>query len=130
MTQKNSLNKLGFGMIIVLIVQYVLGMFTNLFEQFPDGNQIGQLWDFAWSQFPIAAHIIIGSVLLIGSIVFVIRAVRQKNKFWIMASVIGCFGILIAGMSGAMFIPTQNDSYSYLMSIFFLVAFLSYVFGI
>ena len=130
MKNKSSLNKYAIVLIIILIVQYLLGMFTNSFVQFPQGKNEGQLWEFAWSQIPIAAHIIVGSLLLFGAIIFVIRSIRQKNKSWITASIIGGVGILISGMSGAFFISTQQDIYSYLMSIFFLVAFISYGWGL
>jgi len=109
-----------------LIVQYVLGMYVNLFLTFPNNATEGQLWEFAWSQPPLAAHIILAILILIGAIALCIRAIHYKNRRWIIASSLGLVAILAAGASGATFIPSQIDWYSYSMSIFFLAAILSY----
>lgn len=130
MEKKETLKFHGIVIIVLLILQYLLGMITNLFVQFPQDKHGGQLWVFAWKQIPLAAHIILGILLIIGSIVLVIRAMRQKNKSWIIASIIGVLSILVAGVSGAIFIPSQAAIYSFIMSISFIAAFISYGWGI
>jgi len=130
MDRKETLKTHGIVIFILLILQYLLGMFTNLFIQFPQDKHDGQLWEFAWKQIPIAAHIIIGILLLIGALVLVVRSIRQKNKQWIIISSIGAISILIAGVSGAIFIPTQTATYSFVMSLSFIIAFVSYSLGI
>lgn len=113
-------------LVAALIVQYALGMYVNLFISFPDSATEGQLWEFAWSQKPLAAHIILAILILLGGIVFCIRAMRSKNRRWIIASFVGLLAVLAAGGSGATFIPSQTDAYSYSMSIMFLIAILAY----
>jgi hypothetical protein len=127
---QNQLNKQGIGMLVSLSVQYLLGLTTNLFVQFPQSENASVLWKFAWTQLPLALHIIVGLLLFIGSIALLIRAIILKDKPWIKASAIGLVAILIAGVSGAIFVPTQSAIYSYVMGITFIVAFLSYTGGL
>ncbi len=127
---QNGLRGHGIGMIAMLIVQYILGMVSNLFVQFPQSEQDGKLWEFAWSQISIASHIILGILLFIGAVVFVIRAVAKKDRFWTIASIIGLVAIMSAIYGGVSFIPSQVDQFSLIMSIGFLVALLAYSWGL
>jgi len=123
------LKKLGRWMIGILVVQYVLGMTSNLFVNFPDSGGPGIMWKFAWKQIPVALHILVGISLLIFSIAILVIAIKKKAKTWIITGTVGLISILIAGFSGAQFVSTQNNVYSYLMSIFFIIAFVSYGWG-
>jgi hypothetical protein len=117
-------------MIFALAVQYILGMITNLFVQFPDTTVEGQLWGFAWTQVSEAAHIILGLLLFVGGLVLLIRSISSKNRTWTVAASTGLAGILVAIYGGVMFIPTQNDPYSLVMSIAFIVSLLAYGWGV
>lgn len=116
--------------LVILILQYLLGMAANLFVQFPDTTNEGKLWEFAKGQWTIVTHMIIGLGLIIGGIVLLVRAFGRKDKNWIKAGSFGLFGILVAVITGAQFIPTQQDFYSYLMASAFIVSVLSYGWGI
>lgn len=107
-----------------------LGMLTNLYAQFPDTGEEGQLWQFAWTQVSLALHIILGLLVFGGALMLLIRSITYKNRTWIVAGSIGLAGILIAIYGGVRFIPTQNDPYSLLMSIAFIVSLLAYVWGL
>src|SRR5258708_38187679 len=126
---QDVLRKQDIGMIAALCIQYLLGMTTNLFVKFPDTKNVGKLWEFSWKQIPLALHIILGFLLLIGSSAFIVRSIRSKDKKWIVISTIGFSAILIAGLSGATFIRNQTDIYSYIMAITFILAFLAYAWG-
>ena len=117
-------------MIGLLFVQYLLGMTTNLFVTFPDHGTDGQFWEFAWSQWPEASHIVVGSLLLIGAVVLNRRAFKLGSRRWIIASLTGSLSILVAGGFGALFIPSQTDAYSFVMAVAFLVAISAYGFGL
>lgn len=114
----------------ILMVQYLLGMATNLFVQFPQSQNASQLWEFAWKQLPLASHIITGIALLIGAVVLLIQSIKKRQRKWILVSTIGLVSIIVAGYSGATFIPTQINIYSFIMSLGFIIALLSYVFGV
>ena len=125
-----SLKKQGIGMVIALIIQYLLGMITNLFVQFPDTKNEGKLWLYAWSQTSLALHIVLGILLLLGSVILLIRAFVRKDGAWILASTLGFLTILGSGIAGAIFVTKQSDVYSLAMALGFIVAFLSYFWGI
>jgi hypothetical protein len=129
-TAQRSLRSQGLGMLFSLTLQYILGMVSNLYVQFPNTTVEGQLWEFAWTQVSEAAHIILGLLLFIASLVLLIRAVSSKQRTWTIAGSIGLAGILVAIYGGVRFIPTQNAPYSLLMSIAFIIAMLAYVWGL
>jgi hypothetical protein len=120
----------GIILIASLVVQYALGMYVNLYVSFPEGQVGDQLWEFAWSQPALAAHIILAILIFIGGIVLCIRAARARNRVWIWSSFIAFLAVLAAGASGASFIPSQNDLFSYSMALGFIVAIASYGWGI
>ena len=130
MKKKDTLKMHGIGMLVLLTLQYLLGMFTNMFVQFPDTKQEGALWEFAWKQFPLAAHIIIGFLLIIGAFALITTSIKQRNKPWIIASIIGYIGIQTAASAGSLFIPSQQNLYSYVMAVAFIIAFISYGWGV
>jgi len=113
-----------------LVLQYVLGMLTNMFVSFPDTTQPDQLWAAARSQFPSAAHILIGTLLLVSAIVFVVRAAREPQRLWLVSAVVGLIAILAAAYGGVMFTSTQVDTYSLVMALGFIVAFVAYGWGL
>jgi len=117
-------------LIVALILQYAVGMYVNLFVPFPEGQTEDQLWEFAWSQPALALHIIFAFLILFGAIMLCIRAARAREKKWIVASGVGLLAIFAAGGSGASFIPSQNDLYSYSMALAFLIALLAYGLGL
>ena len=128
--QERSLRIQGVFLSVALVIQYALGMYVNLFVSFPENANEGQLWEFAWSQTPLAAHIILAILILLGAIVALVRALLHKNRTWIIANSIGLVAVLAAGASGAIFIPSQTDLYSYSMSLAFLIAILAYAWGL
>lgn len=125
-----SLKPHAIGMIIVLTIEYLLGMFTNLFVAFPQGEKQGQLWLFAWRQVPLALHIIVGFLLFLGTIVLLVRAILRKDKRWIYASSISTISVFAAIVGGSIFIPTQSAIYSFIMAVTFLIALFSYFWGL
>ena len=128
--KRYSLRSQGIGMLLILILEYILGMISNIFISLPKDGSRGQLWQSAWSQIPIAAHIIIGYLLILGSLILIIRSFMKKDHIWKIASVGGFISIFIAALTGATFITSQQNIYSFMMSLGFMIAFLSYASGI
>ena len=67
---QNGLRTNAIFMIGLLVIQYALGMVANLFVQFPNTTDPGQLWEFARSQFTTGTHMVIVTLLLLGAIIF------------------------------------------------------------
>src|SRR5258708_130926 len=124
------MKKHAVGLIVLLTLQYLLGMATIIFVKFPENKEAGQLWGFAWSQLPLAAHIIVGLLLFFGSLALLVKAIKAHNRNWIVSSALGFTFILIAGLAGTTFISSQKDLYSFLMSLAFIASYLSYFWGI
>ena|ERR1035437_6730572 len=122
---KDPLRTHGIILIIILTLEYILGMITNLFVIFPENKNVGQMWAFAKLQLPIILHVLVGYSLLISALVLLIRAIRMKNKRWIIASVISNIAILVAIISGILSVPSQVGTYSFIMAISFIIALLS-----
>ncbi len=131
-TQKNqrALRAHGILMIFLLAVQYILGMINNFFVDFPQSSQPEVMWRYAASQASEISHVFLGLLLFISAVIFVIRAIRARNRSWIIASSIGLIGIMSAIYGGVTFIPSQNDQLSFVMAVAFMVAFLAYSWGV
>ena len=127
---QNSLRTIAFVMLGLLVLQYVLGMVTNMWVQFPQTDQVNQLWDAARAQLPSLAHIILGVLLLAGAIIFVIRAASQHRRNWIVSSALGVTAILVAAFGGATYVSSQSDAWSMVMALGFIGAVLAYGWGL
>ena len=126
----NPLRAHAFGMVGLLTLQYLLGMATNLFVQFPDGLNEGQSWGYAWRQPFLALHIIIGFSLFLGTVALIVRSVRAKDRLWTISSGIAGATIFAAMGAGSLFIPSQRDVYSFVMATCFIIALLAYGWGL
>ncbi|SRR5258708_34827383 len=125
-----SLKKHIIILIFVLVIEYLLGMMTNLFVHFPDSASETQLWEFSKRQLPVILHILVGLSLLIGSLTLALRSFRQKDNSIKIATIIGLVSIFLAGFAGSRFVSTQNGNYSFVMSFTFATALLSYIWAI
>lgn len=128
--KKITINKLAHITIFLLVIQYILGMTTNLFVHFPESGTPKDFWEFSQNQIPLAMHIIVGFLLLLGSIWLFIRALISKNNTWLKASTVSLIGIFGAWISGVIFIPSQSDMYSFLMAIGFILSFTALLWGL
>ena len=123
---KATLQYQGNAMIVLLALQYILGLAVMAFVKFPESATVAQYWDFANSQWLLVTHMAVGTGLVIGAVVILVRAILQKNTIWKIAGSIGFISIIIAGLGGERFVSTQSDVWSLVMGIGFLAAFLSY----
>jgi len=114
--------------VIFLVIQYALGMYINLFVEIPRTGPAAA-WSFAWHSIPVAAHIIIGTLSLLFTIVLLVRAIRMKDRHWITLAAIATAALLLAVTGGEEFITTHNDIFSYLMSLGFVAAILDFSWG-
>lgn len=130
MVMNKSLNRQGFGLLIGLAVQYVLGMAINLYVSFPAHNSPHAQWVFTLHNLLILLHLIIGTLLVIGSIAMIIRAMKLGSSSWKLPASLGLISLVIAWVAGDTFITTQSSVLSYVMSLGFLAAIGSYVWGL
>ena len=115
--------------IIFLVIQYILGMIISLFIELPTTGP-ADAWRFAWKSIPIAAHIIIGTVGLLATVSLLIRSILRKNRHWITVASIGVAAMALAVTGGEIFVSTQSEIASFLMSIGFIAAILDFSWGL
>lgn len=128
---KNITIKKSSGIMIVLLaIQYLLGIVNNLFVKFPDTTNEEILWRFAWNQISVALHIILGLGLLVGSVAILIKTLKSKAKNQLVPAWMGFLSILVAFIAGALFVDFQKDVYSFIMAVFFITAILTYSWAI
>ena len=130
MENDRKLRRQAFGLIIGLSVQFLLGTAVNLFVKFPESGGAKVMWEYARTQPLVLAHIIVGTLLLLGAVPMAIMSARQKEKVWRWASFVGLLFILMAWLSGEEFISSQQDPYSLSMAGAFILAIISYCWGI
>jgi hypothetical protein len=129
-------------MLILLAVQFLLGMLVNLFVQIPAshpgtsadnyfvGVVQGVIWALGNATLYLLLHVIIGLLLFLGSIVLLILSIVVRRHAWILVSVFGLLGIMAAGFNGASFMNYGHDFSSLLMSIGFLLTAIPYTIGL
>lgn len=115
-------------MFILLVVQYIFGMIANLYVQLPahaDKN-LG-LSHGGWI---VWVHILLGTLLVFGTIALYIRAVKAKNKIWKISGGISSLSVILAWAYGDDFFVGQKNADSLAMSIFFIIALIALGWGI
>ena len=111
-----------------LVLEFVLGIYNALFIEFPDSLVNGNGWAWSIKESPIImAHVIVGSILLLFTILTVIFGLRSRSKPAIIWSVSGLVLTLLAYMSGSVFLSNvADDNYSFLMALGFIGALVTY----
>ena len=128
--QNNSLRGHSIGMIALLIIESLLGMMINIYVQLPAGASTSKNWEFAQGQWLVWAHIIVGSLLVLGVIALYIRAIKLKDRIWKIAGGIASVSVILAFVCGEEFVSNPRNILSFAMSLFFTVAVLSVFWGI
>ena len=131
--------RLSLVMLGWLLVQFLLGMATNLFvditRDHPGANPpeyfSGVAESVAWSilhgPFLLRLHAVLGLILLLGAVSVFVRALRQASRPVKIATGIGGFAILAAGFNGGSFLNYNEDFSSMIMAGFFAIAVAAYV---
>jgi len=108
----------------LLAVEFLIGTLASLYQEVPDGIARYDVYKPAGFIF---FHVLIATALVILSLVYLVRTKLQKRSRKAFGASIGGFTcVLLALISGALFVQTSNDIYSFVMMIFGLGALLSY----
>jgi hypothetical protein len=92
----------SFGLGILLLAQYVLGITYNLYGTVPTSTKKLEFF----SSPLLGAHVVVGTLLVVGSIDLVVICIRAKNPVVIIASTAGLLSIMAAWANGSAFIGT------------------------
>lgn len=112
--------------LVLLVLQYILGMIANLEVQFPNGNALS--WVFGHSLI-IQLHIYLGTLLIVVALVALILSLVARQPVGIIAAVAGLALLAFAWLSGVQFLATQQNDLSLRMALGFMGAFIAYLLG-
>lgn len=111
------------GALVMLILQFALGMGVNLYIS-PKKGGVGE----AFSNGPLLAiHAVLGLLLIIAAIGQLVLAIRARHTAIIVASAVGLIAIAAAASSGAGFLSDHTEGESLGMALATAVAMLCYV---
>jgi hypothetical protein len=111
------------GGVIMLIVEFILGIVYNLYGTAPTAKKSIGLF----SSPVLALHVIVAILLLIAAVSQLIRAIGTRHRLTISMSSLGLLGILGAGFSGLGFTSKGAAGASLGMALAFAVALAAYV---
>jgi len=114
--------------LVALVFEFILGMYTALFIEFPDTLVDGNGWGWAMKASPIIfAHVILGTLLILLAISTLAFGFASHSKNAIISSAAGLILMLVAYLSGSTFLANvAADNYSFAMALGFLGCMLAY----
>ena len=133
-TQKKTsrqarLRQASLAIVIVLIVQFGLGIGVNLYVTLPAAGHPGHASWFGNGPL-LALHASLGMFLSLAAIFVLVRAIMARNATLIVTSAAGLVAIGLAFFFGASFASKLTNGYSLGMAISFAAALACYVTGL
>ena len=125
-TPANRLARLrisSLGAVIMLIIEFILGIVYNLYGTAPTADKSIGLF----SSPVLALHVILAILLVIAALGQLIRAIGTRHRLAIWMSAVGLLGILGAGFAGLGFTSKGAAGASLGMSLAFAVSLACYV---
>jgi hypothetical protein len=116
----------SFGLVVLLLAQYVLGIAYNLYGTAPTATKTIK----PFSSPILAAHVALGTLLIVVAIYLVVASVRARTRVTAMASIIGLASLIAAWISGSAFTQKGASSYSMAMGVLTAVALTCYVINV
>jgi len=116
------LRRSSLGAVIMLILQFILGMIYNLYGTAPTSTKSIGLF----SSPDLALHVILGILLFLAAIGQLVQAIRVRHNLSIWLSALGLVSILGAGLAGLGFTGSGAAGASLGMSLAFAVALACY----
>jgi len=122
----------SFGGVIMLLAEYCLGVWVNLYAQVPASDHgTGLLTAFgravANGPVTLALHALLGTLLLITAIGVIVHAAMARDTASTVIAVIGLLAVAGAWVSGARFMGAQSSGASFGMAAATAIALLGYV---
>ena len=113
----------SFGVVVMLIAQFILGMIYNLYGTVPTSAKPVGLF----SSPDLALHVVLGILLFLAAIAQLVRAIGTRHKLSIWLSALGLLSILGSGIAGSGFTRSGASGASLGMSLAFATALACYV---
>ena len=117
------LRRSSLGVVVMLIVQFILGMIYNLYGTAPTSTKSIGLF----SGPDLALHVILGILLFIAAVGQLVQAIGARHQLSIWLSAVGLLSIIGAGFAGLGFTGSGANGASLGMSLAFATALACYV---
>jgi len=124
---KRQLLAHGTAFLVMLTIQFIIGRTITLVTKFQPFTDQTSSWAWAWQQPVLVIHIVLGILLVVSSVSLLVRSAAHKSQAWMIAAAVGAVATIVSFAFGAAFVSTQNRAYTYVMALFFTVAFWSIV---
>jgi hypothetical protein len=128
-SRQAGLRRASLAILIVLIVQFAVGISVNLYVTLPAAGRPGHSSWFDNGSL-LALHASLGMFLILAAIFVLVRAIRARSRTLIATSAAGLVAILVAFSFGASFADKLTNGYSLGMAIAFAAALASYAIGL
>src|SRR5712692_8494569 len=128
--------------LVMLIVQFLLGMALNLFVKIPtdhpssnppeyfSGVAQSVTWAILHGNILLAIHAGFGLVLVLAAIGTLIQAIANRRRGIVVSAVVGFIGVLGAGFNGGSYLKYHEDFSSMIMATGFAIAMVAYLAGL
>jgi hypothetical protein len=113
----------SFGIIILLLTQYVLGIAENLYGTAPTAAKPVK----SFSSPLLGAHVVLGTLLILIAVYLVVLSVRAGMQIAVVASAIGLASLIAAWITGSAFTQKGANGFSMAMGALTAVALLCYM---
>ena len=128
-SRQARLRRASLAILIVLIVQFALGINVNLYVTLPTAGHPGHSSWFGNGAL-LALHAALGMFLVLAAIAVLARAITARNVTLIATSAAGLAAIGLAFFFGASFTDKLSNGYSLGMAISFAAALACYAIGL
>ena len=128
-SRQAGLRQASLAILIVLIVQFALGIGVNLYVTLPAAGHPGHASWFGNGPL-LALHAALGMFLILAGIFVLVRAIMARKMTLIVTSAAGLVAILLAAFFGSGFTDKLTDGYSFGMALAFAAALVSYAIGL
>ena len=128
MDNKYSFAYLGLAvMMVLLFIQFIMGIFINLYVPFPPLNSISHMGPGAFpsNYLTVMFHMMLGFLILIVSFIMLLLSIKIQNTKLIISSIVSFIFVIIAGVSGFLFLFNEYNIYSFLMATSFIIIVMS-----
>jgi hypothetical protein len=128
-SRQARLRQASLAILIVLIVQFAVGIGVNLYVTLPAAGHPGHASWFGNGAL-LALHAALGVFLILAAIFVLVRAIMARYATLIVTSAAGLVAILLAAFFGSGFTDKLTNGYSLGMAIAFAVALACYAIGL
>ena len=128
-SRQAGLRQANLAIVIVLIIQFALGISVNLYVTLPAAGHPGHASWFGNGAL-LALHASLGMFLVLAAVFVLVRAIMARNAALIVTSAAGLVAIGLAFFFGASFTEKLTNGYSLGMAIAFAVALACYAIGL